>query len=73
MLKKEGGMYFSNEFQIPVLLWVDDVLTIAIGTISQKKTLSQVDDFAKKHKLRWGKEKCKVMRVGKHSTNTVKT
>ena len=51
---------------IATLLWVDDVVTCAEGVESQMNTLNKVNNFAEKHKLTWGKEKCNVMRVGKH-------
>ena len=47
------------------LLWVDDVVSFAEGSIQQNQTLQMVDNFARKHKLKWGTEKCKVMPVGK--------
>ena len=31
--------------------------------------LKRIDEFAKKHKLAWGQEKCQVMRTGKHKEN----
>ena len=53
-----------DELHIALLEWVDDVATFAIGNDQQNLTLAQVDEFAKKHKLKWGREKCKVMEVG---------
>ena len=35
--------------------------------------LQHIDQFAKDHKIRWGQEKCRVMRVGKHTKGEVET
>ena len=35
----------------------------SIRAAAQKKMLERVDRFAKDHKLEWGVEKCKVMRL----------
>ena len=60
------GFQLSEALRIVVLLWVDDVLSFAIGEEEQKEILKKVDEFAKKHKLQWGHAKCNVMRVGVH-------
>ena len=57
------GVLFE-ELWIPLLEWVDDVATFAIGSDQQNLTLACVDEFAIKHKLEWGKDKCNVMKVG---------
>ena len=36
------------------------------GKQNQAKALERMDNFATKHKLKWGKEKCNILRVGKH-------
>ena len=51
-------------FSMSVLEWVDDVITFAIGEEQQNYTLEKVNEFAVKHRLKWGKEKCKVMEIG---------
>ena len=56
-----------NELHLPILEWVDDVVTFAEGQNQQNITLKCVDTFAVKHKLKWGKEKCKVMEIGSGS------
>ena len=53
-----------------MLLWIDDIASFAEGMQNQLQTLEQVDQFAMDHKLRWGQEKCQVMRVGKHRGET---
>ena len=63
----ELGFILSEELTIPSLLWVDDVVTCTEGKEKQKQVLQKVADFATKHKLKWGREKCNVMRVGKHN------
>ena len=65
MLKDEAIGVKLDELRIAVLEWVDDVVTFALGNDQQNLTMTQVDGFAKKHKLKWGKEKCNVMEVGK--------
>ena len=50
---------------IRCLIWVDDVVSCFEGHANQEKMLDRIADFAVKHKLRWGAEKCKVMRIGK--------
>ena len=59
-------MSLTPEFYIPTLLWVDDVVTCAEGKENQMNILNEVDDFAVRHKVKWGSHKCKVMRIGKH-------
>ena len=50
-----------------MLLWVDDVLTCAIGVEEQELILQKVDEFARKHRLQWGQAKCNIMKVGVHN------
>ena len=57
------GVDFEGLF-IALLEWVDDVVTFAIGLEQQDYTLSCINEFAIKHKLKWGKDKCNVMEVG---------
>ena len=54
---------------LAALEWVDDVVTFAVGDEQQKLTMNHVDQFAVKHKLKWGRDKCNVMEVtsGKHT------
>ena len=54
------------------LLYVDDALTVAEGKEQQEETLKCVNDFATKHKIKWGVAKCKVLELGCH-TNVRKT
>merc|ERR1712228_599888 len=63
------GFHLSEALHIIILLWVDDVLTFAIGEDEQEAILQRVDEFARKHKLQWGHAKCNVMRIGHHSMN----
>ena len=35
-------------------------------------SINAINEFAIKHKIRWGREKCKVMRVGKHTKEEYK-
>ena len=56
------GFQVTPEFIIAVLLWVDDVVSSAVGEVDQKSILEKINKFAIKHK----QEKCNVMRVGKH-------
>ena len=53
-----------DSLNMSVLEWVDDVITFAIGDEQQNYTLEKVNEFGVKHRLKWGKEKCKVMEIG---------
>ena len=58
------GVFFGT-LRLSYLLWVDDVVSFAEGAPQQKYTLKRVNEFAQKHKLKWGSDKCKVMKVNK--------
>ena len=60
------GYQLTNNLLMVVLLWVDDVLTCAVGDQEQEQILKKVDEFARKHRLQWGQSKCNVMRIGVH-------
>ena len=62
----DEGFKMNNEFRLSILLWVDDVVSCANGIEEQKIMLKKINDFAVRHKLKWGNEKCKYMKVGKH-------
>ena len=55
----------TSGFSIGALLWIDDLITCTEDTKRQEIMLKRVDEFAKKNKVRWGREKCKVMQVGR--------
>ena len=57
------GVIIEN-LKIACLEYVDDVSTFAVGREQQILTLKAVDEFAIKHKLEWGVDKCKVMEIG---------
>ena len=57
------GIIIEN-LKIACLEYVDDVSTFALGCEQQKRTLEAVNEFAIKHKLEWGVDKCKVMEIG---------
>ena len=61
------GFEITEDFLIDVLLWVDDVVSCTEGKVNQEQMLNKVNEFAIKHKLKWGQAKCKVMKVGKHN------
>ena len=65
-LSRDEGFRVFEGLIIPMLLWIDDIASFAEGLPDQLRTLKQVDMFAKEHKLRWGQDKCQVMRIGKH-------
>ena len=52
--------------RIAGLVYVDDATTFAKGYQQQEQTLQHVNEFAIKHQLEWGEDKCKVMEVGSH-------
>ena len=60
-----------HDFIISCLEYVDDVTTFAIGYQQQEITLDALADFAKKRRLEWGAEKCKVMEVGSHKERRI--
>ena len=57
------GFNLTKDFMIGILLWIDDVISCVEGVENQKNMLERVDRFAKDHKLKWGAQKCKVMRL----------
>ena len=60
------GFQLQHDLTIPYLLWVDDVVSCTEGKMNQKKILKRVNEFGVKHKLKWGADKCNVLKVGKH-------
>ena len=68
---EQMGVNFGN-LKMSVLEWVDDVVTFAINEDQQNLTLQFVNDFAVKHKLKWGRDKCNVMEVGNGRYNQIK-
>ena len=62
----ELGFSIDTDFIISVLLWVDDVISCVESEEEQEEMLMKVNEFAIKHKIKWGQSKCNVMRVGKH-------
>ena len=59
------GVQLGNN-KIASLAFVDDILSMAIGYAQQERTLDAVNEFAIKHQLEWGEDKCKVMEIGTH-------
>ena len=57
------GISIANTV-IQTLIFVDDKISFAEGDQQQQLTLEFADAFARKHKLEWGKDKCKTMTVG---------
>ena len=53
-------------------MWVDDVLSCTAGETNQEETLKIVNEFALRHKLKWGQSKCRVMRIGTHTKQASK-
>ena len=49
-----------EDLSISCLEYMDDVNTFAIGYRQQELTLAALNEFALKHQLKWGAEKCKV-------------
>ena len=65
MNNQNDCLEFTSGFSIGALLWIDDLITCTEDKKKQEKMLERVDEFAKKNKVRWGREKCKVMQVGR--------
>lgn len=59
-----------DECRIPILLFVDDVLTIAQDCTKQLETLDTVENYSQKHNITWGASKCSTMEIGKHKVQT---
>ena len=57
------GISIAN-ITLETLIFVDDKITFAEGDKQQQLTLKFADEFAQKHKLVWGKDKCKTMTIG---------
>ena len=57
------GIMVGHE-KIPATLYMDDAVTYAEGYEQQRETLDCVNEFAVKHKLEWGPDKCKTMEIG---------
>ena len=70
-LANGSGFQLFEDLTIPMLLWIDDVVSFAEGVNDQRTVLDQIDQFGKDHTIRWGKEKCQVMKVGKHDDDGV--
>ena len=64
------GLEIDEDLRIAILLWIDDVITCTEGTKNQYEILRAIDEFAKKHRIKWGQDKCNVMLVGKHDKQT---
>ena len=45
-ISKEKGFLMKPGFQIPILLWVDDVISCAEGKNNQIDIMNDIDDFA---------------------------
>ena len=65
IMEKSLGVDIGKD-RIPALLYMDDATTFAEGYAQQEETLKVAEDFAIKHKLEWGPDKCKTMEVGGH-------
>ena len=67
LMQTDLGFQINEELIIAVLLWVDDVITCTEGITNQEEILKRMDEFATRHKIKWGQSKCNVMRVGRHT------
>ena len=63
------GFEIFEDLKIAFLLWIDDVVSLTESTTEQQSTLECINKFAQDHRLQWGKEKCQIMKVGKHINN----
>ena len=61
------GFRLQHDLIIPYLLWVDDVVSCVEGKMNQENMLKRVNEFGVKHKLKWGANKCNILKVGKHN------
>ena len=65
MQESSEAFKLEDDLKIGALLWVDDVVSCVEGIENQEKVLGKIDTFARKHKLEWGQDKCKVMQIGR--------
>ena len=63
---RKEGFRLTEILRILLLLWVDDVVSSVENKENLEKMLIKMNEFAIKHKLSWGEEKCQIMLVGKH-------
>ena len=59
------GIEIDDEEKIGCLLWMDDVALISKNKEDMQKMLDITDEIAKKYRIKFGKEKSKVMKIGK--------
>ena len=59
------GIKIGNQ-NIPALIFMDDLGSMAEGYEQQERTLQAIHEFGVRHKVEWGQEKCKVMKIGTH-------
>ena len=59
------GIKIGNQ-NIPALIFMDDLGSMAEGYEQQERTLQAIHEFGVRHKVEWGQEKCKVMEIGTH-------
>ena len=66
IVPSKEGLVLGEDLTIAFLLWVDDVVSFVEGEEEQENILKRINNFAIRHKLRWGAEKCKILKIGKH-------
>ena len=64
-----GEQIPGTESRINTLLWMDDVALIANNLDDLKKLINNTNHTANKYHIEFGKEKSKVLRIGKHPKN----
>ena len=66
-MEEEDNLGIKIEEQnIPALVFMDDLTSLAEGYQQEEKTLESIHNFGIRHKIEWGENKCKVMEVGSH-------
>ena len=69
LIASNDGIKLTEDFIVGILLWVDDVVSCVEGDENQEEMLRKIEQFALQHKLKWGQEKCKIMKIGKETVN----
>ena len=59
-----------SDSSLPSLIFMDDVMSFAEGILQQNATLNAINEFAEKHHIKWGINKCKVLEIGTHGEGT---
>jgi hypothetical protein len=63
--ERKLGIEISEGKKVGCLLWMDDVALISKSSEEMQTMLNVVDSIAKKYRIKFGREKSKMMKIGK--------